>query len=762
MACCYIAASMIAFIIRGCDALDINLHIQYNESVEHGYDEVEEEYIGEKKREDVEASDATVVSISGMTCAACTSTVESALKEVTNVNEVFVSLPYQEARIFHSTKLNYKEVVSAIVAVGYDAEIGERASARKIATLRCTEELETLRNSVKGLSFFSAAIFASGTFLDYSRYASLLQSPTVQFSRDVMLFALTTIAAGRYGIWIFKNSGNAALHLRVNMHTLISASTVVGLSLTLLNMFHKNPRPDALYFDTILGVLLIITVGRYMDLLSRRRATDAFAGLYSLRDQTSTKRVLTSMVRSGDEILIEAFNIVPCDCYVVSGTSHVNEAVITGESLPKTKSEGDLLLAGSRNGPNQLHARINQDFERSYLSQLIRSVENSFSSKVSVQYRIDIITQYFVGAIFAIAIPTAVYTYVTQCDRGSDYVSWQKGILMLNGGETMERLKSITHIVMDKTGTLTRGTMTVGGIVVNGLWKDEGDKLATLICAAEEHGMAAHPLAVAIFRKFLPISGDMWKKLKDTGAARNFAQSGGRGVRCEVNTGDGLWRNVVLGNISWMKENNIRGIESLSIDVEKEGSAAFDVIRPDAKVTIDALKTHGVEISILTGDQPAEAWRISRELGIPVLDFAATPDVKLKHIKSIQARGGKVGDGMNDGPSLAAADVGVMIVNGRKCLTSGGSVLLLRPQLQSLITLLEISRTVMRQVSTNIAWVITYNVVAVALAMGLGKPLHVEISPPIAAAMMSVSSSFITVQGLLLRSRLAKEKEPDD
>ncbi|KAF2797471.1 heavy metal translocatin, partial [Melanomma pulvis-pyrius CBS 109.77] len=813
MACCYIAASIIGFIIRGCDALDINLHLQYNESIEHTYED-EEELINERRR-DVKESGVTIVSISGMTCAACTSTVESALKEVEGVNEALVSLPFQEARVLHDAETKQGEIVEAIRSSGYDAEIGERAATQKIQTLRHTEELATLRGSLTGLSLFSGAIFTLGTLLDYSGFDRLLESPAVRFIRPGVLFLLTAVAAARHGNWIFKNAITAARHLRVNMHTLITASTLVGLLLTLLNMFHGNSRPDALYFDTIVGVLLIITVGRYMDLLSRRRASDTFAGLYSLLDQTSSvklakldKRVPTSVVRSGDEIIIDAFNIVPCDCYVVSGKSHVNEAVITGEPLPKSKGEGDLLLAGSRNGPNQLYARVNQDFEGSFLAQLIRSVESSLSTKVSVQHRIDVITQYFVSIIFAISIPTAMYTFSTTASRGAGWVdaidvagerlmtilaaacpcalglatpcavmagidvAWRKGILMLEGGETMERLKSITHVVMDKTGTLTRGTLTVSDMSINNRWKGSENILATLICAAEEKGMSAHPLAMAIFRRMLSISGDLWKGYQDIGGVRKLVEAGGRGVTCEVNSGDGLWRLICVGNLAWMKDNDVKGVDALPMDIAKEGSAVFigvdgdiaasivlqDVVRPDAKLTIDALKAQGLEVSMLTGDQPIEASRISKELGIPVLDSAATPEAKLRHIKTIQAKGGKVlmiGDGMNDGPSLATADVGVMMSNGRKCLTSGGSVLLLRPQLDSITTLLEISRMTMHQVSTNIAWVIVYNFVAVALAMGLGAPFGVHISPPIAAAMMSISSLFITVQGLLLRTRLA-------
>lgn len=185
---------------------------------------------------------------------------------------------------------------------------------------------------------------------------------------------------------------------------------------------------------------------------------------------------------------------------------------------------------------------------------------------------------------------------------------------MLEGGETMERLKSITHVVMDKTGTLTRGTLTVSDMSINNRWKGSENILATLICAAEEKGMSAHPLAMAIFRRMLSISGDMWKGYQDIGGVRKLVEAGGRGVTCEVNPGDGLWRVVCVGNLAWMKDNDVKGVDALPMNIAKEGSVVFvgvdgniaasiflqDVVRPDAKLTIDALKAQGLEVSMVS------------------------------------------------------------------------------------------------------------------------------------------------------------------
>ncbi|KAF2019869.1 heavy metal translocatin [Aaosphaeria arxii CBS 175.79] len=812
MACCYIAASILGLVIRSCEALDINLHLQYNESVEDQYNDDHTDFSSSPTNKGLHCG-VTLISISGMTCAACTSAVESAINDLDGVEEVLVSLPFQEARVLHNGKVDLEEMKQAITDVGYGAVIGERQASQKINVLRHTEELAELKLALRGLSLSSGIIFALGTGIQYLGLQWLMKYPIFRLGRSMVLLLCTTVASLKYGHWIFKNAMDAARHWRTNMHTLITASTLVGLSLASLNLIRDAQSQESQYYDSIIGVLLIVTIGRYMDLLSRRRATDTFAGLHSLLDQTSSvklsksgKRIATSFARVGDEIIVDGFNVVPCDCYIVSGTSNVNEAVLTGESFPKSKGVGDLLLAGSRNGPGRLVGRINQDFNGSFLAQLVRSVEQSLTTHVSVQHRVNSITQWFVACIFAVAFPTAIWEYIRATRSGDAWwalnvagqklmtilaaacpcalglatpcavmagidASWRHGILMLEGGETMERVRDISHIVMDKTGTLTRGVLSVSDLSINIDWEGSKDKLAALICAAEEKGMAAHPLAMAVFRHLLPESQGLWKVYQEAGAIRMLEESPGNGVKCEVDLGDGDWQSVFVGSLDWLRQNSITGLDHRPASVG-DGSSVFvgingdlaatlilqDTIRPDAKSTIDALKAQGIEVSMLTGDQPAEAARISRELGISVMGSAARPEVKLRHLKAIQEGGGKVlmvGDGMNDGPSLAAADVGVMMSNGRKCLTSGGSVLLLQPQLNSILTLLKISRRTMLQVNNNLMWAIFYNTLAVTLAIGLGQPIGLSINPPIAAAMMSMSSLFITMQGLILRTKLA-------
>lgn len=292
MACCYIAASMIAFIIRSCDALDINLNLQYNDVVKHEKDAEDPAFEG--KQVEVERSGTTILSISGMTCAACTVTVENALHGIEGVEKPTVSLALQEARVFHDPNLNRQQLLEAIGNVGYDATVGERSSQQKIATLKHTEELEVLRSSLRGLVMSSTLVFSLGSGVDLMG-ANIIHHPILAFIRSSILFALTTFGVWSYGWWIFEKAWNGAVKGQLNMHSLISVSTITGLLMTAWNISRSLPGG---HFDSIIGVLLIITVGRYMDLLSRRRATDTFTGLYSLLDETSSAKLISLNVRS--------------------------------------------------------------------------------------------------------------------------------------------------------------------------------------------------------------------------------------------------------------------------------------------------------------------------------------------------------------------------------------------------------------------------------------------------------------------------------
>lgn len=296
MACCYIAASMIAFIIRSCEALDINLNLQYNESVKpEAYDEEELGYTSPDKTETHDGAGITVVSIYGMTCAACVTNVESALLQVEGVDQALVNLALQEARLFHGSAVDYDQVIQSIEHAGYDAKIGERSKSQKIETLQHSEELTLLRGSLRGLAIYSTAIFSLGKGIDYTIPVSFSGAREFALLRSLALLGLTGAAAMKHGGWIIERAAISARQGRTNMHSLIAASTAVGILLSMFDLYCGQYSSQ--YYDTIVGTLLIITVGRYVDLLSRRQAANTFVGLYSLMDETAYVKLANIEVR---------------------------------------------------------------------------------------------------------------------------------------------------------------------------------------------------------------------------------------------------------------------------------------------------------------------------------------------------------------------------------------------------------------------------------------------------------------------------------
>ncbi len=288
MACCYIAASMIAFIINTCDALNVDIHLQYNESLDPSN---KLKHADDHASSPEKHSGPTVISIGGMTCAACTGNVETAILTLEGVQRVMVSLPFQEARVVHDADVSKDAIVAAVEGAGYDAKIGQRAPTQRIETLQQSQELSLLSRSFSRSSELSTLLFALGTGANLIGWGSYLEALLTPLGRQGILLILTVAISFHYGSFIHKSAWVSARHFTVNMNTLISVSTTLGISLSALNIAIQGPRTAFTYFQTVAGLIMIVTAGKYLDLLSRRRATNTFVGLYSLLQKTASVRV---------------------------------------------------------------------------------------------------------------------------------------------------------------------------------------------------------------------------------------------------------------------------------------------------------------------------------------------------------------------------------------------------------------------------------------------------------------------------------------
>ena len=300
MACCYIAASMIAFIINTCEVLDVDIKLQYNESLDPSKTEIEGN--DGQRPAGTEPLGPTVLSLGGMTCAACTGNVERALISLEGVERVAVSLPFQEARVIHDPSVSKAAMVSAVEDAGYDVDLGQRAPQQRIETLQHNKELRVLSQAFAGSSQLSTLLFALGTGADVLGWGGFLERILTPLGRQAMLLCLTLGLSFHHGLFIHQSTLSQAKQLSINMNTLITLSTTVGILLSIFNIAVQGPAQAYTYFQTVSGLILIVTAGRYLDLLSRRQATSTFVGLYALLQETASVKIIGHKVGSSPRV----------------------------------------------------------------------------------------------------------------------------------------------------------------------------------------------------------------------------------------------------------------------------------------------------------------------------------------------------------------------------------------------------------------------------------------------------------------------------
>ncbi|KIW16510.1 hypothetical protein PV08_06565 [Exophiala spinifera] len=579
------------------------------------------------------------------------------------------------------------------------------------------------------------------------------------------------------------------------MNSLISFSTVVGLLFTVLDILAVGPLRSTSYAMTTSGLTLVVVAGRYLDKLSRRQASKHLVKLYeglSGRDYVklhpSGKKVPSSFLRPGDTIKLDPFCVVPCDCYVVQGTSTFNQSLVTGEALPITKSLGDFLLAGTKNLNGSLLCIVHREREESFYAQLVRSVSEAGANKIKGQGMIDAVTRWFSLAVVLLAIfspplelfyqqkrhPVGFYVGLSRfverimtilvsacpCALGLAVPSavvaaidaaHSKGILLTKGASTLRELEQVDMIVFDKTGTLTEGAFVVESVTLHPTWDGKEIMLWTLVCTLEEQEANGHPVGVALFKKGLQEIGTRWLDSVDRPKICETATVPGRGVVGKIGIedahGSSSWYRVLIGSQEFLRENSVAPcwdtspatppLSGIAVHIGINGVLVAtlylqDRIRPEAGETLRNLVDRGYGVAMLTGDAEAEASRVGLQLGIPVLAFRASPSDKLRHIRSLQKAGSKVamvGDGLNDAPSLAASDVGIIMTCNSSAATVGGSVMILNSDLACLQLLGTIVQKTMRQIRWNVIWAFCYNLVALSLATGMVRPLGYTLKP---------------------------------
>ncbi|MDW5562603.1 MAG: heavy metal translocating P-type ATPase [Methanomassiliicoccus sp.] len=740
------------------------------------------------------AVDQVTLGIKGMVCASCASVIETALMAVDGVFSANVNLAIEKVSVrFNPEEVTVAALKAAIVEAGY--EVIEAETLDTEMAERAREQRKQLTLLVFSLSL-SVPIMILMLGFDYLGWADALG---IMGSEGYILFAMATPVQFIAGYQFYVGTYYAFRNRRANMDTLIALGSSAAYLYSVAVVFFPSliPFHQHTYFDTSAMIISLILFGKYLEAKAKGRTSQAIRSLIGL--QARTARVLrdgqeievpVELLKVDDLFVVRPGEKVATDGMVVEGGSAVDESMITGESIPVDKTAGSPVVGGSINKNGVLKVQASRVGKDTALAQIIRLVEDAQSSKAPIQRYADNVSAWFVPAVIAIATVSflAWYLYAYGAVVGGDeefvfsliifisvlviscpcalglatptaiMVGSGKGAengILFKSAEALEITGKVQIVVMDKTGTITKGEPEVTDIfVVKGT---EAEVLTT--AAAAEKG-SEHPLAEAIVRR---AQGDGLSPPD----ASDFEAVPGLGVRAEVNG-----RNVLIGNRKMMDASNV-DISAAQADLrrmEEDGRTAMlvssdsqligiigvaDVIKETSREAIAELRRMGIEVIMLTGDNPRTAKVIASQVGIDKYIAEVLPENKAQEVARLQASGKKVamvGDGVNDAPALAQADVGIAIGSGTDVAMETGDIVLIRSDLIDAVAAIQLSRRTMTKIRQNLFWALGYNSAGIPIAAGVLYPFfHVLLNPIVAAAAMAMSSVSVVSNAALLK-----------
>jgi Cu+-exporting ATPase len=664
------------------------------------------------------------------------------------------------------------------------------------------QELKSMRTRVMIAltGVLALAILRAGAFLALAAGATIVTWAPIPalpwFTWGMWLFLLVTPVQFIGGWSFYKGAWSAIRTLSINMDFLIALGTSVAYFYSVAVLFFPEILPVKVeerdvYFEVSAVIIAFVLLGKYMEELIKKRSSAAVRKLLDL------KPAIAHVIRDGTEMEVPAESLmvgeivvvrpgekIPTDGVVIDGASSVDESMLTGESMPVEKAAGSEVIGGTFNRTGLLRFRTTQVGADTALAHIIRMVEEAQASSAQIQRIADRVTAYFVPAVVAVAFiaffgwwiagnfPQGLLAFIAvliiacPCALGiatpaALMVGVGKGAeagILIRGGEVLERVQKLTTVVFDKTGTLTKGEPEVTDIVVLST-RPEHDVLC--LAAALESG-SEHPLGEAIVRAARHRGIDLPQ-------IERFEALPGHGIR-----GHARGCNVVLGNRRLFSREgiDISSAEAAMQRLESDGKTAMlvacdrelsgiiavaDTLKPEAKDAVAALKREGVEVVMLTGDNRRTAEAIARQLGITEVIAEVLPESKAQVIRDLQKQGksvAMVGDGVNDAPALATADIGIAIGSGSDVAKETGGIILIRNDVRDVIAAIRLSRATMTKIKQNLFWAFIYNSIGVPIAaLGLLNPI-------IAAAAMALSSLSVIVNSALLKKTRLSDISP--
>lgn len=739
--------------------------------------------------------------VTGMTCSACSSRVEKCVEKLDGVNTVSVNLLTNSMQVdFDENKLTEEKIADSVIQAGYGMEISTGKSEKK-------EEREDIveKNieSMKKRTIWSFIFLIPLMYVAMGHMAGLPQPSFLSGDVNAVSFALTQLLLCVPVLYInrayFERGFRSLIHGAPNMDTLISvgsgASLIYGIfaiyrmgyGLGTQNMELVHRYLHDLYFESAVMILALINIGKYLEARSKGKTSEAIQKLIDLAPKTAlverngqVLEIAAEDVLQGDILQVKPGSSIPADGVVVEGMTSVDEAAITGESMPVEKKTGDTVTAATLNKTGFIRMRAARVGKDTTFSQIIRLVEEASSSKAPIARMADKIAGIFVptvmgialltgivwlvmGAEFEFALSCAIAVLVISCPCAlglatpvAIMVGTGKGAengILIKSGEALEITHNVQSVVLDKTGTITEGKPVVTDIISFGMSENEILKIGAALEKKSEH-----PLAEAVLLK---------AKGMELPNAENFAAIPGKGITAEIQGSV-----YYAGNQKLIKEQGISCEKALS-SIEKlseEGKTPLiladekqilgvigvaDVVKPTSAKAIQELKKLGIQVIMLTGDNARTAKAIQKQLDIDTVIAEVLPQDKEREISRLQEEGravAMVGDGLNDAPALARADVGIAIGAGTDVAIESADIVLMKNDLQDVATAIELSKAVIRNIKENLFWAFFYNVCGIPLAAGVLYPVFgLKLSPMFGAAAMSLSSLFVVSNALRLR-----------